>query len=130
MYIYNPRDVGVRTVTSLWLTGLKPSSRFNETPCLEWMKLREIEKDTQRHPLASSHTLTSMNILQKTLHTHGVPTECEASMWKQQRCNLKLLILGAYFNVMHTWKSAMDHSPCNAMLGGLSRPSTSLPFLI
>lgn len=66
MYIYDPRDVGVGTVTSLWLTGLKPSSRFSETPCLKWMKLREIEKDTQCHPLASPHILASMNIL----HTH------------------------------------------------------------
>lgn len=68
MYIYNPRDVGVGTVTSLWLTGLKPSPRFSETPCLEWMKLRKIEKDTQRHPLAYAHTLASMNIL----HIHMV----------------------------------------------------------
>lgn len=46
MYIYNPRDVGVGTVTSLWLTGLKPSSRFSEMPCLKWMKLRETERRT------------------------------------------------------------------------------------
>ena len=61
MYIYNP---------SLWLTGLKPSSRFGETPCLKWIKLREIEKYTQRHPLASTLTPASMNIL----HIHYTHT--------------------------------------------------------